>query len=751
MENLFLNSLAFEFPEEPVVFYFSHENISDRPLVRMASSILWPENVRTIFPNLAEGDDIFTSYTDQYEGMKPLEVDLRREGNYYFAKRYANRLIRKYFQSRFPKCILSIISITKDNEIWVKSNEPAEYANCARFDRFLLRIDFNHFKKKPQLLLSYNGTSHVIYDSVEKLRGRLRANDPFELNATDISEALGKVVYLQHPSRNGHNLFIVDKYKFLQEHKPDFDSSNAYPILNRYLMNALGYKSPTIEHKENPLQKYRNKIEAFYKHYLDNEQFRAVIPISTNGFTQVEECQSGMTASECNTLLFGNGATHYSPTFGLNNGPYLPVPVDEIMLFCVFHTEEKNFARYLVNSLRDGYGAYKIYSKPVINPFTGKSDEKIDVLKRFTGRDTKFAQFFIEFHNKRDPFPEVQQKMIEAFANGRLKKNIAYMALYVSPINKQDVDHNAQMAYSRIKDALLSHNIMTQVILTENIGAINRNKLNKKGEFEVSPIPGFAYTLQNMALAICAKMGGTPWRIATQKKNELVIGIGAFFNQEKGATYIGSAFSFDNTGTFNSFECFMKDQMRALVGSIKEAIMKFASINGKPDKVVIHYYKQMSRKKEYQPIEEMLNSLELGQIPVYVVTVNKTDSEDYVVFNNSHQSMLPYSGTYICLGNGKFLLCNNTRYFNTNAQLDGYPFPVKIKIWSPKTSTGQIDTNIIQGLIEQVYQFSRIYFKSVKQQHLPVTLKYPELLSEMLSSFDSLSTDHIDSNRLWFL
>ena len=102
MEKLLLNSLAFEFPEEPVVFYFCHEYYSDRPLFRMASSILWPENIRTIFPNLAEGDEIFTSFTDQYEGMKPLALDLRHEGNYYFAKRYANRLIRKYFQSHFP-------------------------------------------------------------------------------------------------------------------------------------------------------------------------------------------------------------------------------------------------------------------------------------------------------------------------------------------------------------------------------------------------------------------------------------------------------------------------------------------------------------------------------------------------------------------------------------------------------------------------------------------------------------------------
>ena len=147
----------------------------------------------------------------------------------------------------------------------------------------------------------------------------------------------------------------------------------------------------------------------------------------------------------------------------------------------------------------------------------------------------------------------------------------------------------------------------------------------------------------------------------------------------------------------------------------------------------------------------MLGSLNLGQIPIYVVTVNKTDSEDFVVFDLNHQGLLPYSGTYYNLGNRKYLLCNNTRYQNNYGRIDGFPFPIKLRIWSPQVKDDQIDSTIIQELIEQVYQFSRIYFKSVKQQHLPVTLKYPELVSEMLSSFDNLSTENVESDKLWFL
>ncbi len=80
---------------------------------------------------------------------------------------------------------------------------------------------------------------------------------------------------------------------------------------------------------------------------------------------------------------------------------------------------------------------------------------------------------------------------------------------------------------------------------------------------------------------------------------------------------------------------------------------------------------------------------------------------------------------------------------------DGYPFPVKIKIECPTDTTQPIDTKIVTELIDQVYQFSRIYWKSVKQQNLPVTIKYPEMIAQILPYFSN--TDNIDTNNLWFL
>ena len=100
-EKLIFNTIAFEFPKEPVTFYFCRELIPEVPLVKLGIDMLWPANIGSIFPGLAKTDTIYTSFDVFHEGMTPLAVNLRNESNYYFAKRYYNRLIRQYFSKNF--------------------------------------------------------------------------------------------------------------------------------------------------------------------------------------------------------------------------------------------------------------------------------------------------------------------------------------------------------------------------------------------------------------------------------------------------------------------------------------------------------------------------------------------------------------------------------------------------------------------------------------------------------------------------
>ena len=294
-------------------------------------------------------------------------------------------------------------------------------------------------------------------------------------------------------------------------------------------------------------------------------------------------------------------------------------------------------------------------------------------------------------------------------------------------------------------------NIVSQCIETAKMLAVIQDDDNKTDKYG-NHLKNFAYTLQNMSIAINAKLAGIPWRLSSPKQDELIVGVGAFKNFETQTQYIGSAFSFDNTGAFNSFEYFLKDEIKELAGSIQDAIIKFTQINNKPQRLIIHYYKRMN-SKEFSAIEDALHQLDVD-IPIYVVSICKTESEDFVLFDggdDSYNDLMPYSGRYVNLGNNNYLLCNNTRYEYAKLNpYDGYPFPIKIKIECPNDSANPIDTSTIGQLIDQVYQFSRIYWKSVKQQNLPVTIKYAEMIAQMLPYFQNTSTD-IDTKHLWFL
>lgn len=60
--------------------------------------------------------------------------------------------------------------------------------------------------------------------------------------------------------------------------------------------------------------------------------------------------------------------------------------------------------------------------------------------------------------------------------------------------------------------------------------------------------------------------------------------------------------------------------------------MRYSAVNSQPDRIIIHYYKKISRKREFKKVEDMLKSIHLN-VPVYIVTINKTESEDIVLFD----------------------------------------------------------------------------------------------------------------------
>lgn len=92
-----------------------------------------------------------------------------------------------------------------------------------------------------------------------------------------------------------------------------------------------------------------------------------------------------------------------------------------------------------------------------------------------------------------------------------------------------------------------------------------------------------------------------------------------------------------------------------------------------------------------------------------------------------------------------------TRYSDDSfSNNDGYPFPIKLAI--DCTDKEQLkEVRVIKELIDQDYQFSRMYWKSVRQQNLPVTIKYPEMVAQIAPHFDGVEIPAFGKDNLWFL
>lgn len=503
---------------------------------------------------------------------------------------------------------------------------------------------------------------------------------------------------------------IQYKYKFLPD-EAKYHWDEVFPVLNNQIKYALNIPVSPPNPGHNRYKVYKAHIDAFIKNYLLSNGFSKLIPLVSPSFYKIDVGIIKNTSPESNRLQFGQNKTDIVPYNGLKAyGPYAHCPYPHIKIFVICHESEKEDAKKLFSYFRDGYK-----NVPKLKEF-------LQVPLNISKEDS------ITYTNLQNPFPEIAQ----ALFSRQFDPNVRHLAIYLSHYSKHDPDIEHLKFYYQIKEELLKYNITSQVIETRKISE-----------------PNFNFNLVNIAIAILAKVGGVPWRLHRTVQNELVVGVGAFRSADSNNRYIGSAFCFSNDGHFKGFECYAQNDMYKLAGSISKAILHYQKQHTEVNRLIIHFYKTMS-DFELKPIRKELNELDLD-IPVIVITINKTESKDLVLFDLNCPELIPVSGTFISIGRNQYLLCNNTRYEQALPRpTEGYPFPIKLSISSTDKKILENETQI-KELIDQVYQFSRMYWKSVRQQNLPVTIKYPEMVAEIFPHFESNNIPDFGKNNLWFL
>lgn len=741
IDSLFLNTLTFRYPTEGVTCYFSARNDAQKKCEMMKHESVFPKEIKD-FGWDAERDESENIYFSPFpvNGFKPVKIDFNDEANENFVKRYYNSRLKKHL-AQYEDLMFTLSGITSDLQVWVQSEKPPRIVKFKgkdvkvwQIDRFTLKVRFDTFNKRPYLLIACDRPASLLNVTLNQLD----SDDPFAPNSPITADMVNMV--MTRECKADRIMRRIENLSRLHEQNRQYNPSTTRPILTGQMKRLLGIDGSreSVTERESKYVKYLKKITDFKEKYLKGDELQKIFPALSDDFTKVSELQMDLTAASKKMLVFGRGIKNVRPQIGINNGPAIICPYKEVKLIAIFHEEDRSEAENIFKYFKDGnYGQSK-WSKR---------------LSEYVGTQVGFAypDFHIIFKDSHNPVPEVKASLIkDCYINRDM--DVKYIGIYMSPINKYSSDRESRECYYKVKECFLKLDIPTQCIDVVNMReAVDRDARNLYNNF--------VYTLQNMSVAICAKLGGAPWLLDEAEQRELIIGVGAFKTGDN--QYLGAAFLFNNKGAFNKYNYFQKSELKELVGSIQDAIITFSSVNEKPSRLIIHYYKKLSLKREFSLIEKMLNSLQLD-IPVYVVTINKTESEDIVLFDGEsrygrdfqNKSFMPISGRYVNLGRvregQRFLLCNNTRYSDTDfKRTDGFPFPVKLTITCPNRQ-GDIDCNIVRQLIEQVYQFSRIYWKSVRQQGLPVTIKYPEMIAEIMPHFDNPKA-YCEEHSLWFL
>ena len=309
---------------------------------------------------------------------------------------------------------------------------------------------------------------------------------------------------LEDVSPTDINWVVYEKGLYRFDELPDSSKreyDKVYPVWNFEIRDALmqGTEAPD---KTNKYKKFREGIDKFYNQYLNTEEFKAIIPITSNGFIPVNKINIGSVNNSSNRLLFGEQKSGIVPMDGMKeHGPFDFSSTSKIHFFFIFHKDDQHIAQKMDGYFKGSEFGFKGLTKFIHTPYHTEKG------------------FSIRFEDRDNPWPEIY----EAVTNKHFESDIQYIAIYISPFSKNSPDKSRRKIYYKLKELLLKEGVSSQVIDGEKV------MTNEK----------YYYSLPNIAIAILAKLNGIPWKLDTKLKNELIVGIGAFRNSEVDIQYIG--------------------------------------------------------------------------------------------------------------------------------------------------------------------------------------------------------------------
>ena len=295
--------------------------------------------------------------------------------------------------------------------------------------------------------------------------------------------------------------------------------------------------------------------------------------------------------------------------------------------------------------------------------------------------------------------------------------------------------------YLTTKAAFLSEQIPTQEFKSETVNVADGQ---------------LCYVLNSIALAIYAKLGGTPWLIESNRviTHELVFGLGSAIvskgrlGQKEQVVGITTVFAGDGNYMLSSLSTAvpMSEYRAALLNSLRETIEKVKRgmnwLPGSRVRLIFHAFKPM-KNNEAEAVKQLM--AEMGEYDVEYAFVHVVNHHPYMLFDEAEKGIYdwetkihgkgefaPERKLFFRLSKHEVLLCL-TGAREVKRPQDGIPSPVLLRLHRGSTFE---DTTY---LARQMYTFSCHSWRSFMPASRPMTIEYSQLIAKMLGQLSTVS------------
>ena len=519
------------------------------------------------------------------------------------------------------------------------------------------------------------------------------------------------------------NLFLVANSKNIRDYLIFLDKTSAHGI-NEKLYNAVS----SFSSGKNKFKRIKDFIN-----FLKRSQFFRDNGICINELFNIT---SKVNNFEKPQFTFDHNNVATSIEYGLKNfGPYTKPHFDRNdPAICVICSETRQGeVEQFIRKFLSGIKGHEYFSNGLEGKFgIGRSTVKIFTFTSST--------------------PEGYKKAIEKALEYKAGNQLWDLALVQIEKSFKDLKVNDN-PYFTAKAMLMALGIPVQDFTIEML--LQNDKT-------------LGYSLNNMALATYAKMGGVPWLLQSipTVAHELVIGIGSAYisddkNNSRNNRVMGIMTVFNGSGQYIftrksnavSPEGYKEELANVLEHTINKIKTSMSWVEGDTIRIIFHSMVKEFNKNEIEAVQDVIEKFKKYNIEYSFVKLSKEHLWETFDTNREFENkgcLAPTRGQYFKVSDYEMLICLIGGK-ELKKMSDGHPQCISVSIHKDSTFKD------IKYLSNQIFNFSAHSWRSYFVSPLPVTIIYSNLIAyslgwlNQLPKWDNNCLFHRTGSAKWFL